>query len=454
MKDLRSRISQEARAFRAGGFDKPVSDSGHGSFGLSGLLALKGPDFVDGAYRAVLGRKPDPAERERCLKDILGGRLNRVDVLGRLRRSPEGRDKGTRLPGLYFLYGLQALARRLPERLAFAAGLLRRAASAGAAALRAPVEDKVQFNEDMSRRDLTGAIRALEEKLIRGDREIKDFREETRRRLAMTHSALDQSLESRREPVETGAGEFPALSPPVPRSGESGLGSGGVPVLPWRVYAGFEDLFRGPRDEVIRGLRVLAPFACSPDLPGPAEGFSHRVLDLGCGRGEWLEILQEHRVSALGVDLNPEFVAACRAAGLDVRLGDVFSFLASLPDNCVPVVTAIHLVEHFPAAGRFRLLQECLRVLAPGGLALWETPNPRNVLVGSGDFYRDPDHVTPLFPDTVVYLGRAAGFEDSAACFFNKDRTSLYPAESRRFDSLDDYVKVSRDFVWKGSKPL
>ena len=97
-------------------------------------------------------------------------------------------------------------------------------------------------------------------------------------------------------------------------------------------------------------------------------------------------------------------------------------------------------------------MDEILRVLRPGGLALFETPNARNLLVTAGDFYRDPTHKRPLFPDTLEALAEFRGFSNSTVYCFNENRTEIQRLSEVQFNDLADYVTVSRDAVWMGTK--
>jgi len=175
-----------------------------------------------------------------------------------------------------------------------------------------------------------------------------------------------------------------------------------------------------------------------------------KAVDFGCGRGEWLEILKEHGVSALGVEINDVFLKRLKNKDIDAVKADVFDFLKNTEDNSFHIVTAFHLIEHIEINLRVTFLREILRVLKKDGICILETPNPRNILVGSGDFYRDPSHITPLFPDTIQFTGKTIGFSDSASFFLEKE--GLVEIDNYPFDSLENYVSVSRDFAWSGKK--
>ena len=171
------------------------------------------------------------------------------------------------------------------------------------------------------------------------------------------------------------------------------------------TYFAFEEAFRGSRDEIKRRVSVYLPdlrAAQSATQGGP-------VLDVGCGRGELLEVSRADGLTASGIDSNRAAVEQCRELGLDATVGDAFARLRELPDGSLGALTAIHVVEHLPYLLLLRLLDEALRVLRPGGVAIFESPNPQNVLVGSCNFYLDPTHRNPVHPQTLSHLLRVRG---------------------------------------------
>ena len=172
------------------------------------------------------------------------------------------------------------------------------------------------------------------------------------------------------------------------------------------MYAGFEDRFRGTREDIKRRQMIYLPTVL--EVKAGIKGAP--ILDLGCGRGEWLEVLDQEGLTARGVDLNHIFLESCRELGLDVVEQDAVAYLRSLKPNSIGAVTAFHLIEHLPLKTLITLLDETLRVLQPGGVVVLETPNPANVLVGSCNFYLDPTHRNPLPGPLTQYLLEARGF--------------------------------------------
>jgi O-antigen chain-terminating methyltransferase len=134
------------------------------------------------------------------------------------------------------------------------------------------------------------------------------------------------------------------------------------------------------------------------------------VLDVGCGRGEWLEVLRDEGITASGLDLNRLVLEQCAELQLDVREAEAVSHLRTLPDSSLNCVTAFHVVEHLPLEALVRFLDESLRVLRTGGMLIVETPNPENVIVGSCNFYLDPTHRNPLPRLTMQCILESRGF--------------------------------------------
>lgn len=137
-----------------------------------------------------------------------------------------------------------------------------------------------------------------------------------------------------------------------------------------------------------------------------------RVVDLGCGRGELVGLLNENGISAYGVDAEPDFIELLRERGLDAELGDLFSHLEALAPGAVDGIVISHVVEHLDGNEVNRLIQRASDVLQNGGVLVVETPNPESLVAGSINFHRDPTHVRPIHPDTLKFMADSAGFDD------------------------------------------
>ena len=198
--------------------------------------------------------------------------------------------------------------------------------------------------------------------------------------------------------------------------------------LPPGVYALFEERFRGSRRDIARAQRFYLDFL--KDLPGP-------VLDVGCGRGEFLELLAGAGIAGTGVDSNPVSVESCRKAGLSVEEGDALERLAAHPSGKLGAVVAFQVVEHWPPETIFRFLQEARRALAPGGVLIAETINADTVTALRA-FYLDPTHVRPVPPEALRFLAEAAGLTDTRI-----EWRSPLPAEGRLEERSENDRKLN-----------
>lgn len=167
-------------------------------------------------------------------------------------------------------------------------------------------------------------------------------------------------------------------------------------------YAAFERRFRGQPDEL---RERLAEYVAVFRDQAP-------VVELGCGGGEFLELLREAGVAARGVEQNAVFAASCRERGLEVAQGDLLDYLRSLAQGSVGGVFAAQVAEHLPPALLVETLRESHRVLRKDGLLLLETVNTRSLYALLEVFHRDLTHERPLHPDTLCFLAAAAGFSD------------------------------------------
>jgi O-antigen chain-terminating methyltransferase len=223
------------------------------------------------------------------------------------------------------------------------------------------------------------------------------------------------------------------------------------------LYLTFENQFRGTREEIKSRLQVYLPRL--REAGGGAD-----ILDVGCGRGEWLELMREEGFPARGVDTNRIMVEECRQRGLEVVEGDALTYLRQLSDACLAAVTGFHVIEHLPWDRLLAILDETLRVLKPGGLAIFETPNPENLLVGSCTFWADPTHLKPLYPGMVGFMAEQRGFVNVEIWRLNQQRWGddplrLLPEAHELAPSLNPLLELAKqrfyaapDFAVIGNK--
>lgn len=217
------------------------------------------------------------------------------------------------------------------------------------------------------------------------------------------------------------------------------------------LYLAFENQFRGTREEIRERLLEYVPFIREVGAGTPGR----EVLDIGCGRGEWLGIMYDEDLLARGLDLNHVLVRECREKGFKVVENDALGYLRSLPDNSLGAITSFHLIEHLSFDDRIALFDESVRVLKSGGVAIFETPNPRNLLVGSCNFWADPTHLRPLYPETHQFLMEYRGFCKVELLFLHPHEPEhrLPEEEAPQLAArLNEIFSCARDFTVVGYK--
>ncbi|MGE0449447.1 MAG: class I SAM-dependent methyltransferase [Vicinamibacterales bacterium] len=270
------------------------------------------------------------------------------------------------------------------------------------------------------------AIAAMQspwEAMLARDRRFQSEVDEVRSTLGVAHRAiltLKRELESRAlsAPGESRTvsapgepGETPLPSPDAPRTAHQAPGPPPASALPAPSagtaldsykYVGFEDQFRGAQAEIRAGLSAYVAIF---------EGASD-VLDIGCGRGEFLDLLREAGITAKGVDTNEEMVGTCRDRGLQASTGDALGYLLAQPDESLGGLFGAQIVEHLEPDYLLRLLDAASHKLRPGAPIVLETINAACWFAFFSSYIRDITHVRPLHPDTLRYLVLASGFQD------------------------------------------
>ncbi len=210
-------------------------------------------------------------------------------------------------------------------------------------------------------------------------------------------------------------------------------------------YLAFEDKFRGERQDIQKLQQNY--FSILADAKINKE--NSVILDVGCGRGEWLELLKREGYTAKGIDINKLMVEQCCDRGLDVVETDVISYLQSLSDASINVITGFHIIEHLSFPILLQLFDEAVRVLQPGGCLIFETPNPANVWVGSHTFYFDPTHRNPLPSQMVKFVAEYQGLQAVKILNLNPipDNQKLHGSDlaerfNQYFYSAQDYAII------------
>ena len=179
-------------------------------------------------------------------------------------------------------------------------------------------------------------------------------------------------------------------------------------------YFDFENHFRGSRKEIKDAMTVYLPYFKQ----------KYSVLDLGCGRGEFLELLKENGISGVGVDHYEEFVAFCQAKELNVVCEDVLKYLSKIENNSIGGIFASQLIEHLTNNQLLTLCHLAYEKLESGGCIILETPNPMCLSIYMNAFYVDPSHQKPVHPKTMEYLLNREGFREVEILFTEGSKSS------------------------------
>jgi SAM-dependent methyltransferase len=215
-------------------------------------------------------------------------------------------------------------------------------------------------------------------------------------------------------------------------------GSSGFDFADGDGYPGFEDQFRGSRASVRTRLAVYLPLVqAAACMAG-----GRPLLDIGCGRGEWLDLLGDAGVDASGCDADAAMVDRVRQLGHDVVLGDGVSHLRGQGTGCLAGITAFHVIEHLDLATAQTLVREAFRALADNGVLILEMPNPENLRIAGCDFYTDPTHHRPLPPALANYLLQQAGFALVEVVRLNPNRRHAQRLANAGSDLEQDLVQA------------
>lgn len=209
-------------------------------------------------------------------------------------------------------------------------------------------------------------------------------------------------------------------------------------------YSAFENKHRGPRELIKDRVSVYLPFI----LPLKEIYPDSRALDIGCGRGEWLELLKDNGIDALGIDFDEGMLKACHMLDLNVIQGDGIAYLQEQPDNSMHLISAFHVVEHISFENLQILVEESIRVLKPGGLLILETPNPENIKVATENFYLDPTHIKPIPSQLLAFLSEYYKFERTKVVGLQENKTLLDQGNITLMDVLSgvspDYAVIAQ----------
>lgn len=267
------------------------------------------------------------------------------------------------------------------------------------------VEDNVRNNND--------TLKALDELELRLQRAEENLRHNNQALAQLTESEAYSQISTKMEALKRRVDRLEQMITTSQVQGPSGTAS--VEMQNGASYADidyfdFENHFRGSREMIMERQSEYLPYFKGKKA----------VLDLGCGRGEFLELLGKNGIPAKGVDLYDEFVCYCQEKGLDVIRADAIAYLAQ--STMVDGIFAGQLVEHLSIGQIIALCTNAFERLEEGGCLILETPNPMSLAIYTHAFYMDPSHQKPIHPYTLQYLVQKAGFGKVEILFTRNSR--------------------------------
>lgn len=218
-----------------------------------------------------------------------------------------------------------------------------------------------------------------------------------------------------------------------------------------KMYLDFEKSFRGSVEEIEKRQRYYIDNYVLSGVPVESVGM---VVDLGCGRGEWLKLLKENGYNGIGVDLNEEFLKTCEVNEIKAVHMDVLAYMKTLPSDSVKLLTSFQLIEHLNTNQLIELFSEMSRVLRKDGMIILETPNPVNVNVGAGTFYVDPTHKRQIHPELLKFFARENLFKDMEIAYWQQEDIDKWWDSIWRKDEttvMDSHVAKAMEDILKQS---
>jgi SAM-dependent methyltransferase len=357
---------------------------------------------VINAYAGILNRLPEPEGLENWLKNLRKGRMSKTDILCYMRYSTEGRAVDVKVKGL----GQTRLLKSLCS---------------------VPIVGYV-FKLLIGIVSLPKVLQDIQTLDARNDAYFSDYKDGLLNVQTKLNEVIDQVEYLHDLPGKRTANLeiFEEMSLP------------------------FAEQFRGPRQDIKQRLEVYLSYI--EEINSKMEDFL--LLDVGCGRGEWLELLKERRIIGQGVDHNREMIKKCKEYGLDVIKGDAFESLRDFASASLGAVTAFHFIEHLPFNLLVEFLEETVRVLKPGGVVILEMPNPENIIVGASSFYLDPTHRKPLPAPMIEFLAKARGLCGVQIKYLNPyaEEFKLKEDESELAKRFESYFYGPQDYAMIGYK--
>lgn len=209
-------------------------------------------------------------------------------------------------------------------------------------------------------------------------------------------------------------------------------------------YKAFEDTFRGSEDELVERQRHYLKYF---------EG-KKNVVDIGCGRGEFLSLVKENGIEAVGVDLIESNIEECYDKGLDVIYGDGVNYLKGIEDKSLGGIFSAQVIEHMSTDKLIEFIKLSYEKLEDGACLVMETLNPKCLMIYAESLYLDPTHTTPVHPETVSFFAKQSGFSDIHTEYFSPTDKKYHlpffenkPEADTSISTLNDLIFGNREYA-------
>lgn len=389
----------------------------HKGIPLLYFLNKSGKEFIRYVFISILLREPSEYDYRLYQNRIISGNSSKLLIIHDVSTSPEGNSRKVKILGFGFVFKLYSLVM-----------------------FRVPILSKI-FRIILK---MVHAIRYLPHytsMLVDHDTAINavDLRhQQDLHRINENFNNLDSHLFKHQAQIRKQKTIIKNVSVSVDNLIKSNY-------VPDDFYLAFENKFRGSEAEVTQRLKVYE--SVIQTIPKSIKPYP--FADLGCGRGEWLSILSRNHYKTVGVDINPVISSKLSKKNITLINTDALDYLYGQRSDSHSGVTGFHILEHLDSRIIFKLIKETHRVLAKEGIAIFETPNPENLIVGACNFYYDLTHLKPIHPHTLQFVFEFLGFKKVEILrlhpldFMKSPKNKELDTVSRLFNNNQDFSIIA-----------
>lgn len=391
------------------------------------LLKFDGEEFIEILYRSILLREVDETGKANSIKFLNSPDTDKVDLIYNIVNSEEGKSNNIKAKGIRGRKILLDIKRRIYSlpligycvRLGVNICLLPRKIKHIYSSM-SDIYDAVRFMNDRIDKVKNEIYNTADENK-KTENEIRNIEKEIKQNI-ITNSNLILDINERYSKLKNRTEELEKYRlDRINKIKEYSKRSKREKILMDKFYLRYnEHLMPDSREEVKNRAKVY--IGKLDDYFNDYDKKNLSIIDLGCGKGEWLELLDENGYKAIGIDNNTNMVKKLSSIlpGAKIVESDAFCYLKVLEDNSVDLISSFHMVEHLEMVEVIELLSECRRVLKNGGIIIIETPNPQNILTSTYYFNMDPTHKKPIPPELLTFIISESGLNV-------KETLMLYP---------------------------